>query len=290
MNIIDLLNEFRIDHRTEGHEHCRSGWVQVDCPFCSPGSGRFRLGINITYMYANCWTCGARSLQAVLKSMLGAKWPDAKGLVQGLRPERREERPAHSGKYTEPKGVTGLLTPHKVYLRRRGFDPTDLERLWHIRSIGIAVELSWRIFIPIIRHGQAVSWTTRTIGKGAHGKYISAKPEQETVPHKHVLYGEDYCRHGIVVCEGPIDVWAVGPGAVATFGIDNLSEQVERISRYPVRAICYDNEKDAQRRAQELANRLSVLPGDTYNIVLDSKDPGEAQQKEIRRIRKEILK
>jgi len=71
--------------------------------------------------------------------------------------------------------------------------------------------------------------------------------------------------------------------------MDNLSEQVERIAKYPVRAVCYDNEPDAQQRARELADRLSVLPGDTYNITLDSKDPGEATRKEIERIRREIL-
>jgi hypothetical protein len=31
------------------------------------------------------------------------------------------------------------------------------------------------------------------------------------------------------------------------------------------------------------------MPGETYNIVLDSKDPGEAKRKEIMKIRKEIL-
>ena len=288
MNIVDFLNEYRIENRTERHEHCRSGWVQIDCPFCSPASGRFRLGINISYLYGNCWHCGSHALPSLLKILLGPRYPQAKKLLQGLRPERIE-RPEHAGKYTEPSNVVGLLGPHKRYLRDRGFNPTNLERLWHIRSIGIASRLSWRVFIPIIHHGTPVSWTTRSIGTCDHAKYISAEPEQETIPHKHLLYGEDYCRHAVVVCEGPIDVWGIGPGAVATFGMDNLSEQVERIAKYPVRAVCYDNEPDAQQRARELADRLSVLPGDTYNITLDSKDPGEATRKEIERIRREIL-
>jgi len=288
MNIVDLLNEYRIENRTEGHEHCRSGWAQIDCPFCSPNSGRFRLGINTHYVYANCWTCGAKSITSVLKALLGTRWKDAKVLLQNIRPER-PEKIVHTGRYAEPMGVMGMLTPHKIYLRDRGFDATELERLWFLRGIGISSRLSWRIFIPILLHGQAVSWTTRTIGNGDHGKYLSAAPDEESVSHKSILYGEDYCRHAIVVVEGPADVWGGGPGFAATLGLSVTSEQVERITKYPVRALCFDNEPQAQKVQKEMADRLACFPGETYTITLDSKDPGEAKRKEILRIRKEVL-
>jgi hypothetical protein len=289
MNIIELLDEYHIPHREEGHEHCRPGWVQIECPFCSPDSGRFRLGINIQHVYSNCWTCGSKPIQSVLKTILGVRWDEAKKLLAGIKPERMEERIVHTGRYTEPDGVGDLLRPHKNYLRGRGFDCGELERLWHIRGIGIATRLSWRIFIPILHHGKPVSWTTRKIAGDGERKYLSASPSEEAIEHKHLLYGEDYCRHAIVVVEGPIDVWGIGPGAVATFGLSITNEQVSRIASYPVRAICLDNEPEAQDVARTLAGHLSCLPGETYNIVLDSKDPGEAKQKEIQRIRREIL-
>lgn len=288
MNVLDLLQEHRIDYRTEGHEHCRPGWAQLDCPFCSAGSGRYRLGINLTYAYGNCWHCGSHSLPSILMILLHIPFREAKKLAEGVEGERTE-RVVHHGHYAEPYGVTGLLGAHKIYLRNRGFCYQELERLWYIRAIGIAPRLSWRIFIPILLHGVPVSWTTRTLSKNPEQKYLSAPLEDESIPHKHLLYGEDYCRHACVVCEGPLDVWGIGPGAVATFGLSYTSEQLARISRYPVRAICFDNEPSAQRVAKDLMDKLSTLTGETYNITLDSKDPGEATQREIRRIRKTIL-
>lgn len=288
MNIPELLLEHNIPTAPEGHHHSRPGWIQIDCPWCSPDSQHFRLGVNIEYGYCNCWHCGHHSLVTVLATLLRISFQQIRDLTKDLK-GLKVERPAHAGQYTEPYGVMGLLGPHKIYLKRRGFSPSKIERLWSVHSIGIAPSLSWRLFIPIIHHGILTSWTTRSIGKDDKAKYISAQPEQESIPHKHLLYGEDYCRHAIVVCEGPIDAWAIGPGAVATFGLSLTNEQVVRIAKYPKRAICFDNEPNAQKVARKLVNDLSGFPGETMNIVLDSKDPGEASPTEIKRIRKEVL-
>src|SRR4051812_48671253 len=66
MKIVDLLEQLNIDYRLDGHEHCRAGWVQIDCPWCTPGSGYFRLGINLAYHTSNCWACGPRRTPDIL--------------------------------------------------------------------------------------------------------------------------------------------------------------------------------------------------------------------------------
>jgi len=288
MNIIEILSDHNIDHRTEGHEHCRAGWVQIDCPFCSPDTQRFRMGINLKYAYANCWHCGHKTLTYVLLKLLNLPVKNIKDIADKIRPEQIEQF-THTGKYLPPKNVTELLPPHKRYLQNRGFNIKKLKRLWSIQGIGLAARLQWHIFIPIIHHGQFVSWTTRSIADHPKNKYISAGSEEEAIPHKHLLYGEDYCHHSIVVVEGPADVWAGGPGFAAIFGLSYTNQQVKRISKYPVRAICFDNEPGAQQIARKLVNDLSAFHGETYNIILDSSDPGEATTYELRRIRKEIL-
>jgi len=288
MDLIELLSESNIDYRTEGHEHCREGWVQIECPFCSPSTGRFRLGINLQYHYANCWHCGHKSLSYILIKLLKTSPKAVKELTGKLKHERTQ-KPKHAGFYQEPPCVDALLPAHKRYLKDRGFSPSHIKQLWHIRGIGLAAILQWRLFIPIMYHGQCVSWTTRSIGNSEKGKYISASPDEETIPHKHLIYGEDYCRHSIVVVEGPLDAWAGGPGFGAIFGLSYTSQQIERISKYPTRAICFDNHPEAQQVARKLVKDLSSFPGTTYNIVLDSKDAGEAKHYELKRIRKEIL-
>jgi hypothetical protein len=102
---------------------------------------------------------------------------------------------------------------------------------------------------------------------------------------KDLLYGEDYCRDAIVVTEGPTDAWRIGPGAVATFGLAYSRAQVLRISRYPLRVICFDSEPEAQRQARRMRDELTAFPGETVIVRLDSKDAASAKPKEVRQLR-----
>lgn len=104
-----------------------------------------------------------------------------------------------------------------------------------------------------------------------------------------MLFGIDFIRHAIIVCEGPMDAMKIGPGAVSTMGISYTKHQLKQIVDFPVRVVCFDNEPDAQKRAKKLCSDLSSFPGKTTNIVLDVKDPGEASPKEIKLIRKSFL-
>ena len=110
------------------------------------------------------------------------------------------------------------------------------------------------------------------------------------MPHKSVLYGADHARHAVVVCEGPIDCWAIGPGAVATLGTAYTQAQALALARYPVRAVCYDAEPDAQRRAARLCQTLAAFDGTTVNVVLETgKDAAAASKAEVAELRKRYL-
>ena len=61
--------------------------------------------------------------------------------------------------------------------------------------------------------------------------------------------------------------------------------------KYPVRAVCFDAEKEAQKRAKELCTYLESFPGETMNILLEhGNDPADTSKKEIEQIRKVVLK
>jgi DNA primase len=150
--------------------------------------------------------------------------------------------------------------------------------------------LPWSLFLPVSRHGQAVSWTTRAVGKGASRRYISADHSEEALPIKSLLYGEDYCRSAVIVVEGPMDAIRVGSGAVATFGLNVSPAQVARLAGFPLRAVCFDNEQRAQRVAERLCSDLSAFPGETVRVQLESgDDPGSADEEELDELRKMFL-
>lgn len=150
----------------------------------------------------------------------------------------------------------------------------------------MAGRLSWRLFIPITYNGDEVSWTTRSIAQDVRQRYISASAKQEAVNHKTLVYGQDHCFHSVVIVEGPLDAWKVGPGAGALFGTAYTPAQVKRLVRHPNRYVCFDSSPDAQAQAERLVDELSCFEGVTENIVLDAEDPGSAPERELRLLRK----
>jgi len=287
MTIIELLKQLGVEYRTEGTPHCRPGWVQIDCPYCGRGSHKWHLGININRRYAHCWKCGSKNLFHVLTIVSKVPPSEISHKLKDVEYQLAPFEPKRTGRLALPRGLGLMTRAHRDYLHRRGFNSHQLTTLWGLRGIGLSRDLPWRIFIPIKLNGQTVSWTTRSIGN-REPKYISAAIEQEDVPHKSLLYGEDLAGIAVVVVEGPTDVWRIGPGAVATFGTSYSSAQVLRLSHYPVRYIWFDNEPIAQRQAARLASSLSVFAGETHIVRSDAPDPGVADENEINQIREWI--
>lgn len=290
ISLEQLLIERNIPHQKAGqHHHAREGWIQLDCPLCSPGEKRFRLGYNKKGAYFSCWSCGPKNTQRTIERILNCDGWQAKAIVKSLGKEYTKKETTN-GKFSIPFGVEDFQEVHRVYLRNRRFDPDKLQTLWDIGATSNnAGRHNWRIIIPIMLNGVYVSWTSRGIvDEGT--RYITANKEEESVFHKNVLYGEDYCRTDtIVVHEGPFDVWRTGPGATCTFGTSFSLAQVKRIAKYPKRCVCFDSTPEGQIAAKKLIDRLAVFPGETYNVVLDTKDMGEASDKVRNKLRRRFL-
>jgi hypothetical protein len=285
MKVIDLLQQFNIPYKEHGeHHHTASGWVQIDCPWCSEDWGHFRLGIHLTWPRAHCWTCGGHGLVETIRALTGLPWDKCRELTGGIDREFVGGTPR--GKLILPNGVGPLKRAHTKYLKSRGFDPDEISKLWGVMGIGQGSSLPWRLFIPVHLNGEVVSWTTRSLTNDGL-RYISAGSNEEALPAKHLLYGADLCSNSVVVHEGPTDVWRTGPGAVATLGVSFSTAQLKRLSRFVLRVICFDGEPPAQQRALRLQRDLGVFPGETINVVLTTgKDPASCEGWEIRKLRR----
>jgi hypothetical protein len=291
MNIHQLLSEQNVSFLQGGeHKNIRHGWLGVDCPWCG-SVGKYHLGIHSSNNYSVCWNCGHHRLGDVLMKLTKQPWGVVKEWLESLTSSIGiTAEPGHVNKVEVPKGVEPLLWAHRNYLRERGFKSREITKIWGVQGIGIEnLKLSWRLWIPITVNGNLVSWTTRAIGN-ATSKYVSARPEEEVIEHKNVLYGADKAHHTIIVCEGPLDVWAIGPGAVCIFGLNCSRSQFLEIASHPTRVICFDSTDQAQRRAQRLFDELEMKSGTTHKVRLKSgEDPAEACQWEIRELRERFL-
>ncbi len=286
ITLAEFLTEHGIPFRTGGsHHHVSSNWLGTDCPMCSPGSDRFRLGLHPERFVASCWSCGKMRFGDALAELTGL--PVGVCLRQLNRDERPRETERRPGRLILPAHGP-LLKIHRDYLRSRDFDPDELAKLWDLRGIAYLPRFAWRILIPVTRKGKIVSWTTRAVTDEGK-RYIAAGVGEESWPAKSLLYGAEFARHAVVIVEGPADAWRVGPGATALLGVANTRAQVSLLARYPVRCICFDSAPDAQRRASQLCQELQAFPGTTANVMLDANDPGSASPREIEMLRKAYL-
>lgn len=286
MRVTDLLAQFDVKTVSAGeHHHAHEGWIQMDCPWCGRGSGGMHLGYSLSGGHMNCWRCGRHSFLDFLVEVSGLPRSKCLGLLKGLAPEGLTAPINKRGTLKLPKGLVPMGKRHRRYLEQeRGLDADEMERLWDLRGLGVGSKLGWRIFIPIYFQGRMVSWTTRALNdKGL--RYVAARPEEEELNAKHLLFGEDYCRGSIVVFEGHLDVMAYGPGSAATGGLAITEAQVARIAKYPTRVICFDKERIAQRKAASLCDALAPMAGRTILAELSRKDASEADAAELEELR-----
>jgi hypothetical protein len=257
--------------------------------------GYYRMGYSIERNVCSCWHCRGHRAIDTLMELTGEPFKVIKGLLGDLdRDHIKQNVKDVRGKLKLPRSRP-LAKAHIEYLQDRKFDPVELAKVWDLTGIdmmgwftapsGKKMNLAWRILIPIYFKGEVVSWTTRTISERVSLRYISAPADCEVINHKHLIGGEDKIRHAVCVVEGPFDMMRIGPGAACTFGVGFSTAQVNRLARFSVRGVCFDNEPAAQERAHELVDMLSAFPGKTYNIQIDAKDPGSAPPSEIRAIR-----
>lgn len=272
------------------HHHSGKGWISIDCPRCSPGWNKFRLGFELSTGRSRCWLCGTVDGVQIVSDLCGISLRDSATLLRQSPDAKYTTRTEHKGRLVLPQAGE-LLPAHRNYLKSRGFDPDEISQVWGVKGIGLSNKLQWRLLIPIHdRRGTIVSWTTRSIGKENSLRYISASSEEESVPHKEILYGAHLAKQSIVIVEGPLDAWSIGPGGVATLGVGYTQEQLWEMVKFSARYVCFDSQEDAQIRAEELCRELSAFPGAVENIVLETgKDPAEADKAEIRELRQKFL-
>ncbi len=290
MTLEDLLRSAGVPIAPEGHHHVRPGWVGFDCPTCSPGWLKFRCGYNTRTGRVHCWQCGRMDPVRTLAALTHRPYDEIKTLLATNTYLEHVEY-VHAGTYVAPYGLCDLGEMHRDYLARRGFNPDEIIDRWHVRSFTetAGYHHKYRIFIPFEHEREVVSYTARSVAENETVRYVNAHTLSESIPMKHLLYGEDYCTHAVIVCEGPTDVWRIGPGAVATMGLSITPQQIARIARYPTRVLCFDNEPRAQKRATELAMMLRARPGRTFVVNLNAKDPGSAGEEEVKELRTRFL-
>lgn len=301
MKTLELFRDYNIPHQTDGHKHCRPGWVNVSCPFCVGNPG-LHLGFKLDGSIATCWRCGWHPVGKALAKLTGLSEPKVReimteygGTPTGVQ-AKEVKRKVRAKAFKTPSGTTPLQARHKRYILKRGFSPSYLEREWGLLGTGPVSKLdninySHRILAPIHWDGETVSFQTRDITGKHPVKYMACPEDRELIKHKHILYGrQDRWKKTGICVEGITDVWRLGFTAFATFGIKFTNKQIRAISKHFDRVIIlFDDENQAQQQAQTLAGELKFRGVEAIIQTIDG-DPGGLDQKIANDLVKKIYK
>ena len=277
-------------------KHYREGWINIPCPFCEGNPG-YHLGYNTDSDYWNCHRCGWHSIEHVIQALLNTSWDVAVKTAKtyGSRPSlwKASEAVTKRTLVKLPTGTESMQKAHKQYLIDRNFDPDKLEEEWDLKGTGFIGPYKFRIIAPIYHKGVLVSYQGRDITNRSKLKYKACRAENEAIPHKHLLYGlNNAVGHSAVVVEGITDVWRLGRGAVATFGLEWSIEQAILLKTYPRVFIMYDfGEKQAIEQALKLGNILSSLGVSVELLTAPDHegDPADLSNKQAQALMEKII-
>ena len=190
-----------------------------------------------------------------------------------------------------------LQKRHKNYLEQRNFNPIQLQQDWNLTSTNHIGEYKFRIIAPIYFQEHIVSYQGRDVTGKSLLKYKACPQTEELIHHKHVLYGaEKAIQDRIIVTEGITDVWRMGFGSVATFGVKYTKQQFKRICSYKTIFILFDHdrlpsgENPGKEASERLWCELTLLGKDAHEIILDKGDPADLSDKEAKQLKKDLLK
>lgn len=290
----------------EGKNVSSSGeYLGINCPFC--GDTGFHGGWRYADAGFTCWRCGYHSTKDLLQMLIpGHPHPytvlnqyggvDNQAAVTKLM--EHSVKPELKINYDlvalDLPGTT-MDWYHRQYLAERGYDADKLEVDYHLLGTTPAYKYGSRIVIPIYYQNSVVSWQTRAIDKRSSLRYITAKPEEERIFHKHLLYNIDKCvGDSVIVVEGVFDVFRLGPNNVcASFGTSFLPEQLLHLKNKRRVFMLFDTDDlRAQQKARTAASMLQSLGvQEVYNVDLGAGqgDPGDLDDDQASYLVKQLL-
>lgn len=305
MDIIKLFEDNGIDYKTEGHKHCRPGWVNTACPFCTGNPG-YHLGFPLDGHVFVCYRCGKHGITNTVSKLLGISYKESAKLVReykgpAVSTDHKIKLKKKAFKY--PSNTGPLTAKQKNYLAGRGFDPDYLEEHYGLLGTGHyskldKIDYKHRIIIPIYWNNEVVSFQGRQIKKEvdkADVKYKACPQIREKIQHKHIVYASpknwEILKGSTGICvEGVTDVWKLGDFAFAVFGIKYRKEQVRVMRKHFKRiAVVFDDDPQAIKQAETLVEQLKWYGVEAWRVPVVN-DPGSMSYDDAKHLVNGIVK
>jgi len=289
-NAEKFLNDHSIPFTTDTINTDKEGWLGISCPLCDDPSDHG--GFNVNDNFYKCWRCGWHSLIKIISALLVCSEQEAKHQLGkyygGRRSKIKLSLPSEHRKAEVelPPGTIPLNEIHKNYLVGRNFDPEKLESIWDLKGTGQLGPYKYRIIAPIYYKHRLVSFQGRDYTDKQKLRYKACPSFLEAVSHNDVLYGLDKTQGDtVIVCEGIADVWRMGVGSVATFGISFTTKQIILLRKFKRIVIVFDaSDIQAPEQARKLSCHLDSENCEVTIVDLPEGDPADLTDDDAKEI------
>ncbi len=285
IDILAILDEYDIDYKESG-KNIGQGWYATEtCPFCD-GIG-YHLGIHKSSKNYSCFICGAKGgLPKLLKTLLGISSIELSELLKKYGGNYVEEKEIQqSSKVILPSHLTDLNLNARNYLENRGFQIAHLTKKYSLKMTGLFskitidgfdYEYKHRIFLPIYKNKQLVSFSGRDYTGASTTRYKHAPIQGCITPAASCLYNVDnVTKKQVILVEGPIDAWKMGDNSIATMGVQTTPVQIQELVNLNLEKLVILFDQGADDQANKLAQTLSPFINKIQVSTLFVGDPGD---------------
>lgn len=285
--IIQYLDDHKIAYKMAG-KNVTSGWIEISCLWCFDPS--FHLGINLTSGFLSCWIGGPHGhLSKLVKETDGISWEEAEKLANELlTPAIQKEKIRAKSVLLPKEAIKELPDLHQKYLISRNYNPNLVSRKYNLYACYLTGDYAYRLIIPTYSDKQLITFTSRDVTGQQKIPYKNLSDEKSIVSVKDSLYNIDTIKDKTVIVEGVFDVWRIGNGATATFGIQFTHNQIYEIARKKVKKaiILFDYDQKAREQARKLGNILSLYISEVEVWDLDRGDPDTMTETDLKEVRR----
>jgi len=275
LDLETYLSSSGIDYRTEGKNVGRK-CVGICCPFCQDET--YHLGVFRDHKNWKCFRCHKNgSFSDLLRVLFPDDWysrlnelgtptfhegtakDQIQALIRGAGRDIEEEE--HSVVLPVAISVNEIVRRRHslldAFLTKRQISVDTCRS--YAASVALLGRYMNRLVIPVWKGNKLVGFQARDMTGKAEIKYDSP-PESQ---HKQVLYPEPSLSYSsrIILVEGPLDAWRMGPGSVCSFGTSLTEAQKRMLYASCPSEVIFAWDEHAYWKAREAARELlSFVP------------------------------
>jgi|TARA_B100000035_G_scaffold227273_1_gene195627 DNA primase len=264
----------------KSHKRARDNYA-FHCPFCNHRKPKLEINMVTNDEGKNfweCWVCKTRG-QSIFSLVKQLKLPKLeaqeilKYVKKGKKYEYKNDEIVELPKEYQPlisaSSTSIIANKIKKYLNDRGLTENDIIKY----NVGYTTtgEYGGRIIIPSYSSSNRLNYF---IGRTYENSYFKYKNPQST---KDIIFFENQINWNqpIILCEGVFDAIAIRRNAIPILGKSLPPSLIKKIITSDVKDIYIALDKDAQKDALEISEKLLNLGKRIFLVDLKEKDPSE---------------